>query len=48
LQDPPKFSQIGIFGLKICYLAALVSFSGKILINYLTAFGDEVEKLFVD
>jgi hypothetical protein len=24
LQDPPKFAQIGIFGLKICHLATLV------------------------
>jgi hypothetical protein len=24
LQDPPKFTQIGIFGLKINHLAALV------------------------
>jgi hypothetical protein len=24
LQDPPKFTQIGIFGLKICHLATLV------------------------
>jgi hypothetical protein len=23
LQDPPKFTQIGIFGLKICHLATL-------------------------
>jgi hypothetical protein len=23
LQDPPKFTKIGIFGLKICYLATL-------------------------
>jgi hypothetical protein len=24
LQDPPKFTQIGIFGLKICHLATLM------------------------
>jgi hypothetical protein len=24
LQDPPKFTQIGIFGLKICHLATLI------------------------
>jgi hypothetical protein len=24
LQEPPKFTQIGIFGLKICHLATLV------------------------
>jgi hypothetical protein len=29
LQDPPKFTQIGIFGLKICHLATLVIFSQK-------------------
>jgi hypothetical protein len=23
MQDPPKFTQIGIFGLKICHLATL-------------------------
>jgi hypothetical protein len=23
LQDPPKFTQIGIFGLKICHLATV-------------------------
>jgi hypothetical protein len=25
LQDPPKFTQIGIFGLKICHLATLAA-----------------------
>jgi hypothetical protein len=25
LQDPPKFTQIGIFGLKLCRLATLMS-----------------------
>jgi hypothetical protein len=25
LQDPPKFTQFGIFGLKVCHLATLVT-----------------------
>jgi hypothetical protein len=25
LQDPPKFTQIGIFGLKLCHLATLLT-----------------------
>jgi hypothetical protein len=28
LQDPPKFTQNGIFGVKLCHLAALSSSSG--------------------
>jgi hypothetical protein len=28
-RDPRKFTQIGIFGLKLCHLATLVSYSRK-------------------
>jgi hypothetical protein len=30
LQDPPKFTQIGIFGMKICHLATLVMASKSV------------------
>jgi hypothetical protein len=36
LQDPPKLTQIGIFGLKICHLATLNRIS-KISNNVLAA-----------
>jgi hypothetical protein len=29
LQDPQKFTQIGIFGLKICHLATLINMRAK-------------------
>jgi hypothetical protein len=30
LQDPPKFAQIGIFGLKICHLATLAKITSYV------------------
>jgi hypothetical protein len=37
-QDPPKFTQIGIFGLKICHLATLVV--SRITIQRVETFND--------
>jgi hypothetical protein len=31
LQDPPEFTQIGIFGLKICHLATLIQTPALVL-----------------
>jgi hypothetical protein len=50
MQDPPKFTQTGILGLKICHLATLPGseFSGRHLEFSAPKLGDETDEAETD
>jgi hypothetical protein len=45
LQDPPKFTQIGIFGLKICHLATLLLQEGQAYLGIVSYAGYSLERI---